>query len=356
MIAAFRVLLPFNLYVPTGEKLSWLLLKVQNLDCKIYPPYQADIDYRDFSQESSESIEVLLSRLKAVRDPQPSQNIRINDKTTAKANVLHIDFHKDDFNRNIPEEGELPIYDPPLETAFSVTNKILTLLRTILKASSIKPIMPHSVLWRMDYFNDDGSDLAIEEDKLRGHFATRFKWQIIGITDTIWTSIKQLSPEYSPPIWETLLLDAYSLLPELGPALVLAYSTIETLVTAVANQLANNDRKLSDWWKWLNSRNNYWQEPSIADKADTLLKVLSGKSLKSNAQLWGVFQEIRKARNSFVHNGILKIGKNEVTFDKAMQLLAKTRDIISWFESNLSLETISYKPDQKIEIVVSRRI
>ena len=55
-----------------------------------------------------------------------------------------------------------------------------------------------------------------------------------------WSELRA-EPEKAAPAWETLLLDASAVLPQIGPAIVLAYTALEVLIAAVLSDLAARD-------------------------------------------------------------------------------------------------------------------
>jgi hypothetical protein len=59
-------------------------------------------------------------------------------------------------------------------------------------------------------------------------------------------------------------------------------------------------------------------------------KILTGHSLKEDSQLWESFQNLKSARNKFVHEGVARIGETIVTEAKAMELVNRVNDIIKW--------------------------
>jgi hypothetical protein len=59
------------------------------------------------------------------------------------------------------------------------------------------------------------------------------------------------------------------------------------------------------------------------------LKLLSGHSLKERTELWEAFQNLRTARNSFVHEGTAVVGGKAVDADQALKLLARANEVVS---------------------------
>jgi hypothetical protein len=60
--------------------------------------------------------------------------------------------------------------------------------------------------------------------------------------------------------------------------------------------------------------------------------------LKDNAELWEASQNIRTARNEYVHSGVARIGSDIVTPSRAGTLLQKAREILDWIEAQLPAE------------------
>jgi len=162
--------------------------------------------------------------------------------------------------------------------------------------------------------------------------------------DGLWSVLRDLPDDYVAPPWETLLLDARVLLeserlPEVGPALVLAASAIETRIDDALRVLAErHGGTVVALWSWLSKRDPWWQEPSIVEKLSVVLGALTGRSLKDDNDLWEAFQNLREARNRYVHEGVAQIGGQPVTSDQASNLVAKTRLILDWLEDGLPEE------------------
>ena len=138
--------------------------------------------------------------------------------------------------------------------------------------------------------------------------------------------------------WETMLLDAHALLPEIGPALVLAATALEVLISEALEHLSGKAKVQSAVWQWINNRDDRRLNPSVGEQYDTLLRAICGKSLKNERQdLWAAFLNLKSVRNTFAHEGQITYGKDRkpVTQMFAADLLAKTRDIIDWIEPSL---------------------
>jgi hypothetical protein len=84
-----------------------------------------------------------------------------------------------------------------------------------------------------------------------------------------------------------------------------------------------------DLWNWINDRGNYLREPTVEEQYDALLRFLTGHSLKSEAALWQSFMNLKTARNTFVHEGVAKVGGTPISVDVARQLVSGANDVIA---------------------------
>ena len=138
------------------------------------------------------------------------------------------------------------------------------------------------------------------------------------------------------PTWAKLLLDAEALLPEIGPAIVLMVTAHETLIAACLRHLAGQTQTAERLWEWMNDRSRRWKSPSVEESYDSILEILSGRSLKDQPELWEAFMNARKARHSFVHEGRALIGGQEISLAEAVALLRKHNAIADWIEPLLA--------------------
>jgi hypothetical protein len=89
-------------------------------------------------------------------------------------------------------------------------------------------------------------------------------------------------------------------------------------------------------WDWINDRGGFWlKNPSVEEQFDVLLRVLTGRSLKEEPQLWTRFLELRTARNSLAHKGAARLAGKLVDAGKARELVDNANKIIKWVESLL---------------------
>jgi hypothetical protein len=162
---------------------------------------------------------------------------------------------------------------------------------------------------------------------------------VAALTTEVWKKIESLPVEYNPAAYDRLLLDAEASLPDLGPAIVLAFSALETLISASLAVLIRQSKGNAELWEWIQSREgDYRKEPSVSEEFDVLLKALSGSSLRDNQDLWQAFQRLRDARNNFIHSGVLAFGKKVKTpllTKDVNELLGKTKEIVLFVENLL---------------------
>ncbi len=126
-----------------------------------------------------------------------------------------------------------------------------------------------------------------------------------------------------------LRLDARSALPNVGSAVVLAATSLEVFISVLLDALAVRQELAPDLWKWIADRDGkLLQQPSVEEQFDVLLKHLCGHSLKEEGTLWEAFKNLRSARNTFVHEGVARVGKTAVTKEEALTLVNRVDDIV----------------------------
>jgi len=106
----------------------------------------------------------------------------------------------------------------------------------------------------------------------------------------------------------------------------MAYAALETFIEW-ALDILQEERQLPDkLWTWIKERDHWTKEPSVSEQYGDLLFALTGRSLKDDAPLWMRFTELKKARNTLVHEG------SAVEADKARTLIDNADKIIAWVE------------------------
>ncbi len=166
-----------------------------------------------------------------------------------------------------------------------------------------------------------------------------FKWSLVGINEGVWENIHQLPVDFTPPPWDDLRLDAQAALPHVGTAVVLAATSLEVFIAQILDGLAATSDVPADVWKWLNDRGEWRKDPTTEEQFDILLRHFTGHSLKDNQALWEAFKNLRTARNSFVHEGVAKVGGKVVSVSDAGSLVARANDVIGcvkgWLPADL---------------------
>jgi len=301
MLARVSVQLPFALSIPEGQTLISHAYEEDGCIIRIYPPVESDT-----------------SRLLA-----DTQKIRINDVAAIQADVLRIDFQKAAFQRPAGS-GAL---EPAADMVLRVTNSFLSRVRHVAHSPWVRPL-DRLLAWWIVYMNDDQTALEHDDRFTRecGRFDVAMKIEVTPLNTLIWEDVHRLPPDYDPPPWDDLLLDAFAELPRVGPSVVLAATALEVYISAVLNGLARLNSTPPDLWKWINDRR---AEPTVEEQYDSLLHILAGHSLKSEKRLWQCFMNLKAARNKFVHEGIAQIHGMPVSSDEAKKLIASASEIIT---------------------------
>jgi hypothetical protein len=276
------------------------------------------------------------------------KKITINENNAHNADALRIDFQKEEFERKIEQKDFK--YDPPIELIKEITNDFLNRLRYVTGASIIKPLeFPH-VSWNIRYLNDDGSELQEQEGYYRCTFGRKFQYSFIAVNKEVWDSVHSIAPFQPLPVWKNLLLDAEGMLPEVGPAIILTFTALEVFISKILDELVSTGKIDNKLWEWINNRGPL-KDPSIEEKYDSLSRYLIGKSIKENNDIWEAFKHLRKARNSFAHDGISKVGDTEVTPGKAREFIVKAKEIINYIKNEIPKEL--HWPEFKHEIRIT---
>jgi hypothetical protein len=287
--------------------------------------------------------------------PQPSKQVRVNGAPAIIVNVLVIDFHRDEFDRRKDSWAleDLLGGDPPVSLAFDLANTVLRRIRYITRGPNLRPLDFTSTAWRLDYRTDAGEELPADPDRFRARVAGNTKVEVTVLTGDAWEAVWGLPSDFISQAWDDLLLDATSLLPEVGASITVANAALEAFSIWVLGVLAARSDIDPILWKWLSDRGDFYKDPSVSERFDVLLKVLTGTSLKDNGDLWEAYKNLRDARNSFSHTGTAIIGKRrkQVTSADAAGLVQKAGDIVTWIEKLLP-ESVRRRqpPETTVEI------
>jgi hypothetical protein len=240
--------------------------------------------------------------------PRPAQasQVTIGDKPAFQANVLTIVFQKESFNR----ANSSPI-DPPESLIKLALEYLIGRLRYVAKALQVKSVDFPRCQWRLQYLNDDGSELEESPGFIRARASLQFSLSFLACDPVLWDCMFSLPANFEPPAWHTLLLDARAALPHIGTAVVLAATALEVFIADLLNTLAKESAIPEQLWSWINDRDDdFFKQPTVSEQFDTLLKVLTGHSLKEDNVLWQAFVNLKNARNKFVHEGVARIGNS----------------------------------------------
>jgi len=351
MIAAFKVLLPYHFTIPIDAELSTLIAAAGDLRLEIAAPYQSFVTDADLSTLSQTSLVELLQKLGRNFAPLVNPSVRIDGRSAIDANVIAMNLRKSHFDRSVPPKDDPTKMDPSVQTIFNLLNRLIVQIRAISKSPFVRPLNPESVIWRLDYLNDDGTELPSQEGMVRGRVVTGFQWRFCSLNEKVWTSLVELPLERDMPLWEFLYLDAVNALPDSGSAIVLAFSAVEVLISQVLAHHAHLNVKPFGIWEWLTDRAQYWREPSITDKVDRILAVLVGASLKDDQTRWETFRTLKRTRDTFVHTGEISLDPSAMN-----SLLMHAKGIIDWLAQYLPAEQQSYAPKYSIQVEITRRL
>ncbi|HEX9896128.1 MAG TPA: hypothetical protein VGA85_00500 [Dehalococcoidales bacterium] len=332
MLAKACIQLPFPILVTDGENFTPLKCEQDGYEITVFRP------------EPSVSL----------KSSEKGKGYAVNGMSAFQADILVIEFHKATFDR----DPKRPL-DPSEKMIEIIINSFLTRLRWVTNSFSINNVKFSDLMWEIKYLNDDGSELEQDERfvRLKGVHKRSFEWT--ALNREIWECINNLPPNYTIPQWHNLILDAYSAFPKIGSAVVLAFSALEIFIAQTLDQLAEHSNITPVLWSWINHRKNdpdKW--PNTEEQYDDLLQILAGKSLKSEKTLWEGFTKLRKARNSFLHEGVAirSLDRKPLSETEARQLVDIAWKIILFIKNDLlkDLQKADYKP--KISVSFSMKI
>jgi len=247
---------------------------------------------------------------------------------------MEVEFHSDSYDRS---PSQVPERDSLIEDGFALVNRWTTTYRNLMSATWVKPVAPQKCSWRLNYLNDDGTELAQEEGLIRA--SVGFFMNVPGVGALVadsWQAIGDLVPDYVPFRWDELLVDALELLPAIGPPILLAYTALEIRISDAADVLATERKVHAEVWEWFTLKRAIVVRPETEEFAKAVFRMLAGKSLADETELWQTFVDLRRARNSFAHEGVARDSSGkEVTPDKAAQLVAGARQVLDWIENLL---------------------
>jgi hypothetical protein len=281
-----------------------------------------------------------------------SDRVRINDAAAVAADLIRVDFQGTSFNRAKDEHEER---NSIVDAGFTMINQWLMAYRIMAGATIIKPAERMHCSWRLDYLDDDEGPLSLIEGLIRRAVGLAFSIPARAtINAEAWGVLATIMPDYVPTRWDQLQVDATGLLPEIGPAILLAYTALEIRIASAADLLAEARGVDGDLWRWFTNKRPYLVQPETKEFAKDLFRMLAGRSLSDEEQLWRTFVRLRKARNSFAHEGIaLDLETHTpLTVGQAGQLVVGARQILDWIDQLLPAAHRTKRatlPDVRIE-------
>ena len=337
MIARLSVLLPVKISIPEGEALEPTVHDSEFGQLTIHPPVAALTTLTSQVSDPALPLMNLVDKLVPATSQEGTEHVLLNGRKTVLTNLLQIEYRRDTFCRDAHTQEGTPADDPPVTHAFGVINGLLRRLRTVGQAARIREVDPTAVLWRFEYLNDDGTPLAHDQRYFRVRAGVSFRFEAQALLQAQWERIKALPIDYAPPPWDTLLLDAELMLPQIGPPLVLAFTAVETVAMATIDYLAGSSSTPPALWRWINERGPL-KVPTVEEQCGELLKVLAGRSVKDDAPLWESFKHLSTARNKFVHEGVATLAGRTVTQSDALSMVTRAKEIVRFLEQFLPEE------------------
>jgi hypothetical protein len=328
MIARLWILLPFDLLIREGDNLQAVEITSPERKLRFYPPTH----YATRPSRAGSALSPLAA-LKTAKLAEFCDTALVGNKKIAEVNVCVIDTIKTQFDRSKDKLKQ----DPEIQAAFDFANFVLSCMRVFSRSFNIRPIESGRDAWQLSYLKDDGSLVDEEEGKCR---TVTTAASVIGYAAITPESVERITdPVINEPFtWDHLLLDAYALLPDIGSSIVMAYAALEVFISWALDILEKQKPLPDGMWKWLNTRDHWSKQPSVSEQFDHVLKTLSGQSLKDEQELWLKLVELKRARNSLVHEGVAKIGSEKVSASKARELVNGASSIIKWAELLLPVE------------------
>jgi hypothetical protein len=348
MLARFRVLLPFELYVRQGDDLASQAVVFGGYQVTLDPPMRSHVARQDLAPNAETPVSDILNGMEPQIPPPPSAAVHLGGAAGAMVDLVQLRFVRPNFDRH-PGSG-----DPPIDLCFTLANGLLQRIRALTGSHLITPLTPTTTCWRVDYLNDDGSALPDDPDLIRARKGGSFLFAATPVNQAAWQAVSAMPVDFKCSRSLELLLDAMALLPRVGPSLVLTATAIETRTAEVLDYLASQSATPPALWAWITDRDDYRTEPSTEELLDPVMHALMQTSLKDNAALWQAFKNVRGARNKFVHEGEARIGNMAVDAAKATELIQHSWQILEWLDTLVPAERRAFVTVVTPEVVFGR--
>jgi hypothetical protein len=317
MLARIAVHLPHPLWFQEHAQLDSFNEVFDGEAVVVHPPLQSAFEVRPDS-EGKFNVNDIYRLLTPVAKPRVYPFVRMDSQLVRHADLLQIDVVGREFRRQADNHS-----DPGREFIERVVGNVVARLRYTIGAPTVREFRLLDTFWTVRYLADDGSELREEKGLVRGRVHAPFKFQFTGLDEHSWAAVKRLSSTFQPHIWERLYLDALFLLPEVGPALTLAISAIETAT----------DQMIEHRWKGSTEElDKLFATNRLPQRLDDVAKRLTGRSLKAEPVLWTAFDRLRRARNMAAHEGTPVLDGVLLTDTVAQEMILAIRPVLDWVE------------------------
>lgn len=328
MIARVAVHLPISVWLTEDETYRPFEADYQGEHVVVFPPLQCPFEVRP-DQEGNFDVNEIYRMLTPAANPRIYPFVRMDGRFVKHANLLQIDFIRPWFERT---SGSAE--DPARLTIEAVVRNVVERLRYVVGAPTFREFRLLDTFWTVRYLTDEGEELPEEKGFVRGRVNAPFTFTFTGLDASSWAAVTNLTFSFRPQLWERLYLDAQYLLPEIGPALTLAISAIETATDEMIRDHLKPDTQKAER---LIARN--W----LGNRLDGVAKQLTMKSLKENSVLWDAFNRLRRARNAAAHEGTPILDGLEITEGVALQMILSVRPVLEWIEGFMSPSLRSHR-------------
>jgi hypothetical protein len=289
--------------------------------------------------------------------------ITVNGSKAHETDLLVVDFYKEEFSRRQGDavDKEKAVFDPPKEIINEALNNLLRRIRYVGRGFRIQPIKFPECGGAIVYTDDDGNQLPEQQGLVRQIHSRNFSFTLNIVTPEAWSNAQSLPPDFQPPTWDDIRLDAENSLPHIGTAIVLSAVALETFISQIVEALGSKNTKPPGLWTYVTNREDWYQLPSVTDNFDSMLKLFTNHSLKDEPRLWEAFKNIKTARNEFVHRGIARISEDgpALTLQATEKLVGKMNEIIdkvrTWLPVEMQWPTFVYKNQVDIRSSFWRR-
>jgi hypothetical protein len=193
VIARWLILLPHDIYLPLDDAFEPITLEFDGHLVTVWPLLQANISAGDLAWPSeTPALEAILG-LHAV-EPTASPAATIGGKPTFRANLLVLDFLRDEFDLS-----QLPNVDAALQLA----NWLLASLASAAGARLMDWLDPDRTPWRLVYLTDDGAPAPGTEQRPNYRIRVPMRAGPV-LTASEWGTIGKVPIH----LWNVLILEA----------------------------------------------------------------------------------------------------------------------------------------------------